>query len=210
MFVHSENFNFIKDSGYYEIPYFQRKYVWDEDNWEQLIENSSATLGNHFLGSIILSKVDVASGESRRMPVIDGQQRLTTISVLLKVIYDILPQTGRFSKAVLANPYIARWFDIDALQKELNKKVEDVVQIMSDVFDAEDLDVIKNIYKQGGTAGDLSEYYQNIYNTFEDKMETFKKEYSNKMLEKASQQRINKKVRDVVARVLGVKIDKKN
>ena len=91
MFVHSENFNFIKDSGYYEIPYFQRKYVWDEDNWEQLIENFSATLGNHFLGSIILSKVDVASGESRRMPVIDGQQRLTTISVLLKVIYDILP-----------------------------------------------------------------------------------------------------------------------
>jgi len=125
------------------------------------------------------------------------------------VIYDILPQTGRFSKAVLANPYIARWFDIDALQNELNKKVEDVVQIMSDVFDAEDLDVIKNIYKQGGTAGDLSEYYQNIYNTFEDKMETFKKEYSNKMLEKASQQRINKKVRDVVARVLGVKADKK-
>ena len=91
MIVHSENFNFIKDSGYYEIPYFQRKYVWDEDNWEQLIENFSATLGNHFLGSIILSKVDVASGESRRMPVIDGQQRLTTISVLLKVIYDILP-----------------------------------------------------------------------------------------------------------------------
>ncbi len=125
------------------------------------------------------------------------------------VIYDILPQTGRFSKAVLANPYIARWFDIEALQNELDKKVEDVVQIMSDVFDAEDLDVIKNIYKQGGTAGDLSEYYQNIYNTFESHMETFKKDYSSKMLEKTSQQRISKKVRDVVASVLGIKFDKK-
>ena len=33
------------------------------------------------------------------------------------VIYDILPQTGRFSKAVLANPEIARWFDINILNK---------------------------------------------------------------------------------------------
>ena len=31
------------------------------------------------------------------------------------VIYDILPQTGRFSKAVLANPSVARWYDIPAL-----------------------------------------------------------------------------------------------
>ena len=51
------------------------------------------------------------------------------------VIYDILPQTGRFSKAVLANPHIARWFDIAALQKELDSKVEEVSRLMMDVFD---------------------------------------------------------------------------
>ena len=125
------------------------------------------------------------------------------------VIYDILPQTGRFSKAVLANPNIARWFDITLLQKELDKKVEDVAHIMSDVFDAEDLDVIKNIYRQGGASGDLSEYYQNIYNTFESKMEDFKKDFSNKMLEKNSQIRIHKKVKEIVAKIENVKVDKK-
>lgn len=31
------------------------------------------------------------------------------------VIYDVLPQTGRFSKMVLANPSIARWYDIKEL-----------------------------------------------------------------------------------------------
>jgi len=125
------------------------------------------------------------------------------------VIYDILPQTGRFSKAVLANPHIARWFDISSLQEELNKKVEEVSHIMSDVFDEEDLDVIKNIYKQSGEAGDLSEYYQNIYNTFDSKMSEYKKDFSEKMLEKNSQIRIQKKVREVVAKIENVKADKK-
>jgi len=125
------------------------------------------------------------------------------------VIYDILPQTGRFSKAVLSNPQIARWFDIDLLQKELDKKVEQVTKIMSDVFDAEDLDVVKNIYRQGNSSGDLSEYYQNIYNTFEIKMSEYKKEFSNKMMEKNSQIRIQKKVREIVAHIENVKFDKK-
>jgi hypothetical protein len=31
------------------------------------------------------------------------------------VIYDVLPQTARFSKIVLSKPYVARWFDINAL-----------------------------------------------------------------------------------------------
>ena len=125
------------------------------------------------------------------------------------VIYDILPQTGRFSKAVLANPQIARWYDIKTLQKELDKKSDDVSQIMSDVFDNEDLDVIKNIYKQGGTAGDLSEYYQNIYNTFDVKMSEFKKEFSEKMLAKNSQIKIQKQAKNIVAKIENVKADKK-
>lgn len=125
------------------------------------------------------------------------------------VIYDILPQTGRFSKAVLANPYIARWFDIKLLQAELDKKVDDVVKLMSDVFDFEDLTVVKDIYKQGGNSGDLSEYYQNIYNTFDSKMDEFKKDFSNKMLEKKSQLKIQKKVREVVAKIENVKPDAK-
>lgn len=124
------------------------------------------------------------------------------------VIYDVLPQTGRFSKAVLANPYIARWFDISALQKELDKKVDDVAKIMEDVFDAEDIDVVKGIYRQGGASGDLSEYYQNIFNTFETKMDEFKKEYSEKMLEKQPQIKLHKRVKDIVAKIENVKPDK--
>ena len=126
------------------------------------------------------------------------------------VIYDILPQTGRFSKAVLANPHIARWFDITALQKELDIKVDEVAKLMGDVFDAEDIEVVKGIYKQGSSSsGDLSEYYKNILNNFENKMDEFKKEYSNKMLERAPQLKIQKRVKDIVAKIENVKPDKK-
>ena len=125
------------------------------------------------------------------------------------VIYDILPQTGRFSKAVLANPHIARWFDITALQKELDSKVEEVSRLMGDVFDSEDIEVVKGIYKQGGSSGELSEYYRNILTQFETKMEEFKKEYSNKMLEKAPQFKIQKRVKEIVAELENVKADKK-
>ncbi len=125
------------------------------------------------------------------------------------VIYDILPQTGRFSKLVLANPYIARWYDITELQNLLDKKADDVADLMKNAFDSEDIDVIKGIYKQNGVAGDLSEYYQNILDNFETRMYEFKKEYSNKMLEKPQQIKIQKRVKEIVAKVEGVKPNKK-
>ena len=117
------------------------------------------------------------------------------------VIYDILPQTGRFSKAVLSNPHIARWYDIPELDREYEKHVEDVVKSMSNDYDDEDLGVIKDIYKRGGTSGDLSEYYQGIYNIFENKMLEYKQTLSSKMLEKKPQEKLHKRVREIVSKI---------
>lgn len=47
---------------------------------------------NNFLGPIILKQLFAPSGESKKLEVIDGQQRLTTLFVLLKAIYDSLDQ----------------------------------------------------------------------------------------------------------------------
>ncbi len=115
------------------------------------------------------------------------------------VIYDILPQTGRFSKAVLANPYIARWYDIKSLQEQIDKKVDEVAKLMD--CDDEDMEVVKGIYKQNGTSGDLSEYYQSIYDTFEEKMSAYKKEFSEKMCEKANQIKIQKRAKEIVQNI---------
>ena len=124
------------------------------------------------------------------------------------VIYDILPQTGRFSKAVLANPYIARWFDIKALDKMLDDKIDEVAKTLDGEYDEEDLNVVKNIYKNQSSSGDLSEYYKKLYDVFEEKMDNFKKQYSSEMTEKQPQTEIHKRVREVVAKVLETKPDK--
>lgn len=122
------------------------------------------------------------------------------------VIYDILPQTARFSKAVLANPTIARWYDIKELQKILDEKMN---LIELEDCDSEDISVIKGIYKQSGCAGDLSEYYQGIYNKFEEKMLVYKKEASNEMLNKANQIKLQKRVKAIVAKNLNKKTSSK-
>ena len=74
-----------------EIPFFQRAYVWGEPQWERLledVENICETRTPYFMGSIILKQKQTTSsadvGDIRT--VIDGQQRLTTISILLKVL----------------------------------------------------------------------------------------------------------------------------
>lgn len=74
-----------------EIPFFQRAYVWDEPQWERLlddIENVCKTHTPYFMGSVILKQQLTNTGSSVGdiRTVIDGQQRLTTISILLKVL----------------------------------------------------------------------------------------------------------------------------
>lgn len=74
-----------------EIPFFQRSYVWKESEWERMledIENVCVTKEPYFMGSVILKQQLTQSnstvGDVRT--VIDGQQRLTTLSILLKVL----------------------------------------------------------------------------------------------------------------------------
>lgn len=127
------------------------------------------------------------------------------------VIYDILPQTGRFSKAVLANPSIARWFDIPALDKSIMAKIDSVADNLRGAYDSEDVDVIKDIYKQtqAGSAGTLSEHYQVLYEAMDAEMVTCRKQLCESMCSKNSQEDIHKRVRAIVAKILEVKPNSK-
>jgi uncharacterized protein with ParB-like and HNH nuclease domain len=74
-----------------EIPFFQRTYVWSEDQWERLMEDlETVSVFNkpYFLGSVILKQQPTPAGGSvgDKRTLIDGQQRLTTLNILLKVL----------------------------------------------------------------------------------------------------------------------------
>lgn len=90
------NFNFIReiDNKKVIVPFFQRHYVWEEEHWKQLLndlKNSFLEKKEYFLGSIILKRGEVKNYSI----IIDGQQRLTTFSILIKVLYDFLEQDQR-------------------------------------------------------------------------------------------------------------------
>lgn len=89
----AKGLKFLSMEGKIKIPFFQRTYVWTEENWEELLnELLNEGKENNFLGAIILKQLPSATGEPKQLEVIDGQQRLTTLSILLKALYDSLPE----------------------------------------------------------------------------------------------------------------------
>lgn len=92
MEARAKSLAFIGNEGRIKIPFFQRGYVWDEKNWVDLIAELLSFERNHFLGSLILKQQTPISGEPKEVLVIDGQQRLTTLSILLKAIHDLFSE----------------------------------------------------------------------------------------------------------------------
>jgi uncharacterized protein with ParB-like and HNH nuclease domain len=85
---------FFSNNLQYVVPFFQRSYVWDEENWDILWEhiyniaiNFDGKIKNeHFIGTLITKKRSDGSIGENKLDLIDGQQRLTSLSLLLKAI----------------------------------------------------------------------------------------------------------------------------
>lgn len=76
--------------SFFKIPRFQRPYSWDEENiaefWDDLINNKSH---DYFIGSMVVYKK-----AKQQYGVVDGQQRLTTITILLCVLRNTFLDLG--------------------------------------------------------------------------------------------------------------------
>ena len=87
----------------YEIPYFQRSYKWGEGQIERIWSDLNSVLDEekdvHFLGAIIFHTLGVEPGRPQRHEVIDGQQRLTTIFLLICAIVRWLTLHKHFKRA---------------------------------------------------------------------------------------------------------------
>jgi len=123
------------------------------------------------------------------------------------VMYDVLPQTGRFSKLVLANPNIARWYDIPAIVEQLKINVDRIAETFYEKYKEEDVKIVAGIYKKNllSGSGDLSEYYQNIYNDMDVEILKVKKFLSESMMEKSVQKNLRNKAKLIIAETLKTK-----
>src|SRR5688572_29333772 len=81
------------------VPLFQRPYVWNEENqWEplwndvirvadRLVSRPTDKHNPHFLGAVVLQQVQRQTGLMQERTIIDGQQRLTTLQLLLDALH---------------------------------------------------------------------------------------------------------------------------
>ena len=91
------------------IPYFQRRYVWEEKDWQRFAVDMESTLYSdrkYFLGAIILkdegtNMEERMRGIARKLLVIDGQQRLTTLAIYMKVLHMMVGRNELFCSQYL-------------------------------------------------------------------------------------------------------------
>lgn len=115
-------------NGYiiYKIPKYQRKYTWGQSEWNLLFNDIIENNDGYFLGSSICvnanDKEDLYSN-IKVAEVIDGQQRITTLSILLAVLYTkiLKYKTENDSGYILDEDEIT---DLNNIKKELAIKID--------------------------------------------------------------------------------------
>mgnify|MGYP006418480891 CR=1 FL=1 len=92
---------FLRDPKQFVIPIYQRKYSWTIGECRQLLSDimrvgKDNDINAHFIGSIVYIQEGIYNVSAIPMPlVIDGQQRLTTISILIAAFCDHIREKGK-------------------------------------------------------------------------------------------------------------------
>ena len=108
--AHQQQISFLLGKKIYYIPRNQRKYVWGNDNWQNLLEDLDFLQNTgkyHFLGSIVLNtQFNPNNDDVERFEIVDGQQRITTVILILIVISQIFKERDEDALFQGLLPYI--------------------------------------------------------------------------------------------------------
>ena len=124
----------LNTSRQFIVPIFQRNYSWQKSQYEQLwfdILRASKfkEKQNHFIGSIVYIDMGTPAGRPQQLLLIDGQQRLTTISILLCAIKDYVQkfnlETKLINLAKIKNQFLYTSDEIDEDRYKLLLNVQD-------------------------------------------------------------------------------------
>lgn len=107
--AHQDTINRLFASSIYRVPRNQRAYVWGERNWEDLDKDICLVVervsSGHFIGSIVLKSEEAEAG----LPVytvIDGQQRLITLTLVITAVLYELKRRGLLADAMGTVKYL--------------------------------------------------------------------------------------------------------
>ena len=135
------------------IPSYQRPYAWESEDIEEVFQTISNTQENEenicFFGSIILSKKGNGFGQEEYY-IIDGQQRLSSFLLILRVILDELDYLFKEleSKKNLTEPQIEKKLELKSKKEKLAEIIE-TVSLKRDGQSSEKEKSILNFIKNG-------------------------------------------------------------
>ena len=123
------------------------------------------------------------------------------------VIYDILPQTARFSKIVLSNPYVARWMDINELTNEIIRYLEAICLKLAqkETFKKQEIENTKEKYIEN-LKGNYKKYSSNeekIAQVIEEEIKEYKILASYNMSFIKKQEELCARANEIITKIAG-------
>lgn len=186
------------------IPRFQREYSWDKKNYQEFFEDMMSNLvisngkiaaSQYFLGTMLFIG-NFTEGTDQEIQVVDGQQRLTTITILFSALSDRFAQLGENTLSRQIFTYIMTEDD-DGKEVRILKSKTNYPFFAYFIQDKE-----KKIYQDAGSEEEIC--IKETYNYFvsqlrEDKLKTIlKRKHNSDQVESMTELNILKALRDQV------------
>lgn len=168
----------------YTIPKYQREYTWGKKEWETLLTDILVNDSGYFLGSIIC--VNDNQINPNYYELIDGQQRMTTISILLTVLYtklykyrvDLADDEDSYSEFINLKKEL-----VNSYRSDDGKKSATRIQLQVQNSNRDDYESLLRENKILDTPGDKPRFcglrrIYTAYNFFSDKIDEYVAENS--------------------------------
>ena len=179
--------SFLLGKKIYSIPRNQRRYVWNTDNWKDLLEDLDFLQNSgkdHFFGSIVLNAMPNRNDDVEYYEIVDGQQRITTTILILIVIAQIFKERGETALFQGLLPYIQTTninnVTVSTLSTDVHPCIMNLISAVSDSntqFNTLPLLITNCITnkKQDGVIEDcLKYYYEQLSTRSTDLVATFR------------------------------------
>jgi len=98
----------IDSNWLFIVPKYQREYVWRREDWANLFDDLMDNPPGYFIGSIICINRTFGTMQDQTLEVVDGQQRLITLSLLYAAIYASLDHNGAEEEDIKNEQFILR------------------------------------------------------------------------------------------------------
>lgn len=173
LIVNKKSISELLSNTHFVIPDYQRPYEWEIENcetlWNDIVDffnNKESDDDNYFLGTIVYYP------NKKQFELIDGQQRTTSLMLLLRAFYKQLEEMEEDEEVTgLKNQLAPCLWDINKISQKVDDKSK--IHIVSEVITEQDNLIFRNILENGTANQDNNENYSKNYLFFQQKCNEF-------------------------------------